>query len=220
MELLEQFNIIPRNKELYEHAFLHSSYCNEHHLANNYERLEFLGDKVLDLVISEYLYRKKDFEEGQMTKVRAGYVCENALYEYALSLKFNEYVKVGKGEENSGGKFRKAILADTFESFMGAVYLDQGLNKVKEIINKVIIPILENESEVFFNDYKSMLQELVQLDKRTVEYELVSQTGPAHSKTFTVVVRVDGINYGTGVAKTKKEAEQEAAHDALNKQAK
>lgn len=219
--LLARFNIEPRNKELYEQAFSHSSYCNEHSLNDNYERLEFLGDKVLDLIISEYLYRHMHLDEGQMTKMRASYVCESALYQFALSLDFNEYVKVGKGEEQSGGKYRKAILADTFEAFIGAVYLDQGLNKVKAFFNKVIVPLLDNDSDnEFFRDYKSLLQELVQTTQKSVIYEIVDQTGPAHNKTFTVVVKVDGLNYGTGTAKTKKEAEQEAARDALAKQAK
>jgi ribonuclease-3 len=189
-------------------------------MTDNYERLEFLGDKVLDLVISEYLYRYMGLNEGEMTKLRASYVCENALYEYALSLHFNEYIKVGRGEESSGGKLRKAILADTFEAFIGAVYLDQGLNKVKSIVNKVIVPIMKDQHKVFFSDYKSLLQELVQIDQKTVVYEVIDQSGPAHNKTFKVMVKVDGINYGEGTAKTKKEAEQEAARDALNKQAK
>lgn len=219
-KLLVELSIVPRNTLLYETAFTHSSYAYEHEGTVNYERLEFLGDAVLELVISDYLYSLKEIEEGQMTRMRASYVCENALYEFALSLNFNEYVKLGHGEAQSGGKFRKAILADVFEAFLGAVYLDQGINKVKEIVKKVIIPTMEKEDEYAFKDYKTMLQELVQVEKRVVTYDLINEIGPPHNKTFTVAVIVDGIKYGEGTAKSKKQAEQDAALDALKKQAK
>lgn len=218
--LLKKFNIIPNDITLYQRAFVHSSYAYEHDMIPNYERLEFLGDAVLELIMSDYLYNTQEFEEGQMTRMRAAYVCEGALYEYALSLKFNEYVKLGHGEEQSGGKFRKAILADVFEAFIGAIYLDQGIGKVKEIINMAVVPMIESEDEYFFKDYKTMLQELVQIDQRVVVYELVREVGPPHNKTFTVIVKVDGIKFGEGTAKSKKQAEQEAALDALKKQAK
>jgi ribonuclease-3 len=218
--LLEKFKIVPKNIDLYHRAFVHSSYAYEHDMIPDYERLEFLGDAVLELVMSDYLYNSQNLEEGQMTRMRAAYVCENAFYEYALSLNFNEYVKLGHGEEQSGGKFRKAILADVFEAFIGATYLDQGLDKVKEIINTVVIPKIESENEYFFKDYKTMLQELVQVEKRVVVYDLIKEVGPPHDKTFTVVVKVDGIKFGEGTAKSKKQAEQEAALDALKKQAK
>lgn len=218
--LLEKFKIVPKNIELYRRAFVHSSYAYEHEMIPNYERLEFLGDAVLELVMSDYLYNSQNLEEGQMTRMRAAYVCENALYEYALSLNFNDFVKLGHGEEQSGGKFRKAILADVFEAFIGATYLDQGLDKVKEIIDEIVIPKIESENEYFFKDYKTMLQELVQVEKRVVVYDLIKEVGPPHDKTFTVVVKVDGIKFGEGTAKSKKQAEQEAALDALKKQAK
>ncbi len=217
MEILKRLNIRPNNISIYEQAFSHSSYCNEHGLKDNYERLEFLGDSVLDLVISEYLYISKNLEEGKMTKLRAAYVCENALYEYAIKLNFNEYIKVGKGEESSGGKFRKAILADTFEAFLGAIYIDQGLEKVKEFIFNKIIPIIENPDTDFFVDYKSLLQEIVQTNQKAIEYEIIKQVGPPHNKIFTIAVLVGGIKLGIGIASSKKQAEQEAAKDALNK---
>jgi ribonuclease-3 len=220
MKLFEKFGIMPHNTNLYNTAFTHSSYAYENDGVSNYERLEFLGDAVLELVISDYLYNTENIGEGQMTRMRASYVCENALYEYALSLEFNKYVRLGHGEKQSGGAFRKAILADVFEAFLGATYLDQGLDKVKEIINLAVIPLIEREDDYLFKDYKTMLQELVQIDKRTVVYELVKEIGPPHDKTFTVVVKVDGIVFGEGSAKSKKEAEQVAALDALKKQAK
>jgi ribonuclease-3 len=219
MKLLEELNIEPRDISLYERAFMHTSYCNENNLKDSYERLEFLGDKVIDLIVSEYLYRHMYIEEGEMTKIRAAYVCENALYEYALKLNFNEYAKVGKGEEASGGKFRKAILADMFEAFVGAVYLDQGLNIAKRFVNNTIISNM-NENNEYFKDYKSVFQEQVQTDNRCIEYVVISESGPSHDKTFTVEVRVDGITFGKGIGSNKKEAEQDAARDALEKQVK
>lgn len=220
MKLLDKYNIKTNNKEIYDTAFSHSSYCNENNIKEDYQRLEFLGDKVLDLIMSDYLYHQTNFEEGKMTKIRSMYVCENALYEYALLLDFPEYVKVGKGEEQSGGKKRKAILADMFESFLGAVYLDQGYLKAKEIVYDVVIPFIQKTPEIFFMDYKSKLQELVQTDKKSVDYILVKEEGPSHDRTFTINVVVEGIVLGTGIAKTKKDAEQAAAKEALDKQAK
>ena len=220
MKLLEKYNINTNNIEIYDTAFSHSSYCNENNIKEDYQRLEFLGDKVLDLIMSDYLYHQTSFEEGKMTKIRSMYVCENALYEYALLLDFPEYVKVGKGEEQSGGKKRKAILADMFESFLGAVYLDQGYLKAREIVYDVVIPFIQKTPEIFFMDYKSRLQELVQTDKKSVDYILVNEEGPSHDRTFTMNVVVEGIVLGTGIAKTKKDAEQAAAKEALDKQAK
>lgn len=220
MELLNRFNIKTDNLDIYDTAFSHSSYCNENNLKEDYQRLEFLGDKVLDLIMSDYLYNTTNYEEGRMTKIRSMYVCENALYEYALLLDFPKYVKVGKGEELSGGKTRKATLADMFESFLGAVYLDQGYKKTKEIVYEVVIPFIKEKPETFFMDYKSNLQELVQTTKKSVNYVIVNEEGPAHDRTFTAQAIVDGIILGEGTAKSKKEAEQEAARHALEKQAK
>ncbi len=219
MKLLDRFNIKTNNMHIYDTAFSHSSYCNEHHIKDDYQRLEFLGDKVLDLIMSDYLYNTTCYEEGKMTKIRSMYVCENALYEYAMLLDFPSYAKVGKGEEANGGKFRKATLADMFESFLGAVYIDQGYVKAREIVYEVVIPFIKEKPETFFMDYKSVLQEMVQTTKKSVTYELVKEEGPAHDRTFTMNAVVDGIVMGTGTAKSKKEAEQRAAHHALEKKA-
>lgn len=216
MELLEKLGIKTNQPELYETALTHTSYANENHV-ESYERLEYLGDAVLELIMSEYLYKKTHEVEGVMTKLRSHYVCENALYEYSLRLGYNEYLKLGHGEEESGGKYRKAIVADIFESMLGAMYLDQGLDFVKKFMNQHIIPVMKSDSLNFFDDYKSKLQELVQTDKKSLDYELVSESGPAHQKEFTVVVKIDHVIYGTGTAHSKKEAEQEAARDAINK---
>ena len=216
MELLKKLGIETKHPEIYETALTHTSYANEHRV-ESYERIEYLGDAVLELIMSEYLYKNTNEVEGVMTKLRSHYVCENALYEYSRLLGYNEYLRLGHGEEESGGKYRKAIVADIFESMLGAMYLDQGLDFVKKFMDQHIIPVMKSDSLNFFDDYKSKLQELVQTDKKSLEYELVSESGPAHKKEFTVVVKIDNVIYGTGTAHSKKEAEQEAARDAINK---
>ena len=217
--MLKKYNLDLSNP-LYERAFTHSSYVNEVKKDEDYERLEFLGDKVLDFIISEYLYVNNHFTEGEMTKLRASYVCENALYEYSTKLELNSKLKLGKGEEATGGRNRKAIVADIFEAFLAATYLIYGIEKVKEIVYDVVVPYIENETDLFLNDYKSVLQELVQADKESIKYILINEEGPAHNKTFTSEVRVDDIVLGVGVASSKKESEQMAAKEALEKQAK
>lgn len=216
-ELFKVLKIKPNNLNLYQLAFSHSSYVNEKHLKADYERLEFLGDAVLDLVMSDYLYNHYDIKEGDMTKIRANYVCENACFTYASNLNFSKFIKVGHGEELEGGRFKKVILADIFEAFMGAIYLDLGYEEVRRVILEIITPYIEDKNTVFFSDYKSSLQELVQTDQRSVHYELIEEVGPAHQKTFTMAVKIDNIVYGIGTAGSKKEAEQEAAKSALEK---
>lgn len=216
MEILDKLGITPNNIKLYERAFTHTSYANEEN-QESYERLEYLGDAVLELVVSEYLYKNTEYKEGEMTKLRSGYVCENANFEYAMELKLNEYIRLGHGEEESGGRTRKAIVADVFESFIAAIFLDQGLEAAKKFIYSIVIPKIEDKSLDLFNDYKSVLQELMQTEKRSLVYEVVDEYGPSHNKTFTVVVKIDDIVYGTGTAHSKKEAEQIAASDALKK---
>jgi ribonuclease-3 len=216
MKVLEKFGIETSHESLYEKAFTHTSYANEHD-KESYERLEYLGDAVLELIMSEYLYKNTEYQEGEMTKLRSHYVCENALYEYSIRLGLNEFLLLGKGEEETGGRNRKAIVADIFEAFMGAIYLDKGLETVKKFIYSNIIPLVESGEINFFNDYKSILQEYVQTDKRSLEYVVVKEEGPAHNKTFEVVVKIDDIIYGRGSAHSKKEAEQEAAKDVLKK---
>ena len=216
MDLLEKLEIPYKNIKLYETALTHTSYANENGV-KSYERLEYLGDAVLELIISEYLYKNTEYEEGKMTKYRSHYVCENANFEYSTRLGLNEYLRLGHGEEEQGGKYRKAIVADIFESFIGAIYLDLGYEEVKKFIYKHIIPLIEDKTVDFFDDYKSVLQELVQTDKKSLEYVIVDESGPAHDKTFTVEVKIDNIVYGKGQAHSKKEAEQQAAFDALKK---
>ena len=217
MEILKKLEIPYKNTTLYKRALTHTSFANEHN-TESYERLEYLGDAILEFIMSEYLYKNSDFKEGKMTKLRSHYVCESALYEYSLLLGLNEYIRFGNGQI-SNGKYCKAIVADVFESFIAAMYLDIGITEVKKFIYKHVIPLIENNSLDFFTDYKSILQELVQTDQKSLEYIVTKESGPSHDKEFEVDVIVENIVYGTGVGKTKKEAEQNAAKSALDKMA-
>ncbi|MBQ4634019.1 MAG: ribonuclease III [Bacilli bacterium] len=216
MDLFSKYKIRTKNKEIYIRALTHTSYANEANTIS-YERLEYLGDAVLELIMSEYLYNNTNYSEGEMTKIRANYVCEEALYNYSLKLELNSFLLLGVGEEENGGRLRKAIVADIFEAFIGAMFLDKGIEVVKKFIYKHVIPIIEESKMSFLNDYKSTLQEYVQTDKKSLEYAIISETGPAHNKEFTSVVKIDGRVYGMGTARSKKEAEQAAAADALAK---
>ena len=219
-KLFEKLNIKPNDKTIYKIAFSHSSYANEHKAKQDYERLEFLGDAILDMIVSEYLYLNKRENEGEMTKVRSSYVCENALFEYAKDLELSQYIKVGHGELMEDGKHKKAIVADTFEALLAAIYLDLGFTTVRRVALDIIIPYMEDQDISFFNDYKSALQEYVQAEQDSISYELVSEDGPSHDREFTISVMIDGISYGTGKGSSKKDAEQEAARVALEKVAK
>ena len=212
-EFLKRWNIEIKNKKLYETALSHSSFANEHHKKQDYERLEFLGDAVLELVISDYLYKNGFEKEGKMTKLRSSYVCEKALYQYMKDLNLIKYIKVGNGEASD---IKESIIADIFESIMAVIYLEEGFEKAKEVILDIIVPYIKNPKVTFFNDYKSRLQEALQSDKKSFSYETIDESGPAHDKLFTVVVKVDNIVFGKGIASSKKEAAQIAAREALN----
>ncbi len=213
-ELLCKLDISTDREDMYLTALTHTSYSNEHNNCDNYERLEFLGDAVLELVVSDYLFNAKHLEEGSMTKMRACYVCEAALYDYALKLEFPKYVRVGEGI-----KLNDTILADMFEAFVGALYVDKGFFVSRKFILDMVVPYVKKGVN-FLQDYKSKLQELVQTYKKSVYYDIVKESGPAHDKTFECVVKVDDIVMGHGVASSKKGAEQQAAKEALSKQAK
>lgn len=213
MNFLERFNIKLKNKKLLSIAFTHSSYANEHRGCEDYERLEFLGDAVLEVVTSEYFYLYTDYKEGQMTKLRANYVCEHALATYAREIGIDKEIKLGHGQVHN---LNDTIIADVFEAVVGAIYLDQGFDVVKSYIEQIIIPYIKKEMD-FNADYKTKLQELVQTDRKSLEYEVVNEYGEAHKKVFEVVVKIDDIIYGRGKGSSKKEAEQRAALDAYNK---
>ena len=217
MKIFKTLGLNPTNINLYYEAFTHTSYSNENPSFANYERLEFLGDAILEFILSEYLYKERQLPEGVMTRMRSRYVCEEALSTYARDLKFERDIKLGGSELESGPN--DTIMADVFEAFIAATYLDQGLEYTKDMVLKIIVKYIDKNID-FLHDYKSTLQELVQTDKKSVIYEIVSETGPAHDKTFVCDVIVDGIVLGRGTGSSKKQAEQEAARIALSKQAK
>ncbi len=215
MKIFKRIDLNPINMNLYLEAFTHTSYSNENPSYVSYERLEFLGDAILEFVVSEYLYKERHLEEGIMTKMRASYVCEKALSTYAKELKLEEDIKLGGCETVPND----TILADVFEAFVAALYLDQGMDYVKKFILDTVTKYIKDGVD-FLQDYKSKLQELVQTDKQSVTYEVIKEEGPSHNKTFTVEVKVDDIVMGIGKGSSKKAAEQEAAKNALEKQAK
>lgn len=211
MDFLNKYKINIKNKELLLEALTHTSYANEHN-TKSYERLEFLGDAVLQLIISRYLYENYKLSEGEMSKKRASYVCEEALIEYAKDIDYIPYIRVGNGIV----ELPDNIIADIFEAILGVIYLDQGISVAENYIYQVIIPYIKNNT-IFLKDYKSALQELTQTDKKSLEYILISEIGPAHDKEFSVEVRIDNMVFGKGVGKSKRQAEQEAAKDAFRK---
>ncbi len=217
IELEKSIGYTFKNKELLKVALTHSSYANEHQVECN-ERLEYLGDAVLDLCMSCYLYDNIQLNEGVLTKTRAKAVCEEALNVYAEKIKLNTYLFLGNGEIQNGGRNRPAIIADAFEAMLGAVLLDSNFETVYDVVKRIVLPFFNVVTQ--FKDYKSTFQEKVQADKRTLHYEIVKDEGPANDKTYEAVVYMDDILMGRGVGKTKKEAEQNAAKAALKKEAK
>ena len=217
IELEKSIGYTFKNKDLLKVALTHSSYANEHQVECN-ERLEYLGDAVLDLCMSCYLYDNIQLNEGVLTKTRAKAVCEEALNVYAEKIKLNTYLFLGNGEIQNGGRNRPAIIADAFEAMLGAVLLDSNFETVYDVVKRIVLPFFNVVTQ--FKDYKSTFQEKVQADKRTLHYEIVKDEGPANDKTYEAVVYMDDILMGRGVGKTKKEAEQNAAKAALKKEAK
>ena len=215
MKFLNKFNITINNEDLLWEAVTHKSYSNENN-TKNYERLEFLGDSILNMIVSEYLIENYNLEEGDMSKVRATYVCENALCEYAKVVGYVPYIRLGKGLMHD---LKPSIIADVFEAVVAVIYLEHGFDVAKKYIYEVVIPAIVAEKH-FYTDYKTALQEMVHTNKKSLEYVVVNEEGPAHDRIFTVDVIVDGIVFGTGVGKSKKDAEQKAAYDAFSKQAK
>ncbi len=202
---------------LLKHALMHSSYTNEKHLPKYQcnERLEFLGDAVLELVSSEFLFLENTKEpEGKLTKTRASMVCEPSLAFCARDIELGSYLLLGKGEEATGGRTRESVTSDAMEALIGAIYLDGGFANAKEFIHKFILSDLENK-KLFF-DSKTILQEIVQADmSQPITYRLLKEEGPDHNKSFYVEVFIGEVNYGTGKGRTKKAAEQQAAYQAI-----
>lgn len=215
MNLFEKFNIIPNNPELYEIAFTHGSYGVQQNIDYSYERLEFLGDSVLSLIVSEYLFKKfPTYDEGHLSKLRANYVCQRALIHYSHELGLDKYLKVSTEDDSISHNEILSITADIFESFLGAIFLDQGMDFAKEYISKIIFQYID-EGRIFFFDYKSTIKEYGDAEEVSVEYKIVDEFGVPHDKTFIVSILIDGKEFGFGKGKSKKEAEQLAAKNAI-----
>lgn len=208
-----------KDKKLLEIALTHSSYANEKRKESN-ERLEFLGDSVLSVIVSSYLFKKLDkINEGDLTKIRASLVCEQALAEFSKKISLSDYIMLGKGEEMTGGRKRASIISDAFEAVLAAIYLDGGIETAQKWVMNVMKDKLgEALMGRTYKDYKTMLQEAVQHgDSGRVTYNTVKETGPDHNKYFEVEVLIDGVVQNVGVGTSKKEAEQNAAKTALDK---
>lgn len=206
-----------RDRSILETALTHSSYANEHK-CKSYERLEFLGDSVLGFVTAEYLFSQfPNLPEGQLTKTRAALVCEKSLCAFSKSLRVGSFLRLSHGERNSGGRERPSILADVFESTTAAIYRDSGdLEEARKFILRFIVPAAKNQSQKPFKDYKTTLQEIIQQNpEEQLEYVLTGESGPDHDKHFTVEVHLNSNVIGKGGGKSKKEAEQQAAREAL-----
>lgn len=220
MDVLKRFNIVPNDVRLFEHAFSHSSFVNE--IRGNYkdyERIEFIGDGVLDLIVADLIYKAHPtMDQGLMSKLRANLVRRESLAKYARKFGFGEAILLGNGEKLNGGSNLDKILEDVFESFIGAIYLDQGFEFVYKIVKNIFINDVNNYSEEEITDYKSRLQEYVQADTREcVYYRVIKECGTSQDKRFTVEVSWDGNVWGVGSGQSKKKAEQNAAKDALSK---
>jgi len=206
-----------KDKSLLVRAMTHSSYANEKKLEKqeSNERLEFLGDAVLELAISEYLFlNSPKLSEGELTKTRASLVCEPALAFCAKGIDLGCYLYLGKGEESTGGRGRDSIISDSLEALIGAIYMDGGFTKAKEFIEVYVLKDLENKK--LFYDSKTILQELAQANgEERILYQLIKEEGPDHEKVFTVEVKMGNKILGRGIGKTKKSAEQEAAYNAI-----
>jgi len=217
--LQERAGVKFRNVSLLRQAFTHTSYVNEQRgsRVEHNERLEFLGDAVLQLTVSEALYRMyPDRPEGELTRLRAAIVCEPSLVRFAEALEFGQVVLLGKGEEQTGGRSRPSLLADAFEAFVGALYLDQGLVEVNRFLNEHLFAHLPKEGQAPIKDHKTELQERVQhLGLGTLDYRILEERGPAHDREFVVEVRIGERRLGQGAGRSKKEAEQQSAAQAL-----
>ncbi|MBQ7504033.1 MAG: ribonuclease III [Ruminococcus sp.] len=207
------------NRKLLQQALTHSSYANEHRGRNikHNERLEFLGDAVLSIVVADYIYANcPDLPEGELTKLRSALVCEKALYKFGKMIKLGSFLYFSKGEKNGGGADRPSIVADAFEAVIAAIYLDGGMEPAKKHILRFVVPEINNQNQKPFKDYKTTLQEIVQKNPgEKIEYILTSESGPDHNKHFVFEVHLNSNVIGKGGGRSKKEAEQNAAREAL-----
>ncbi|OQD57987.1 ribonuclease III [Methanobrevibacter arboriphilus JCM 13429 = DSM 1125] len=217
MKILDKFNIIPNNPKLFNMAFMHKSYGVKHNISYDYERLEFLGDAVLSMIVSDYLYKKyKNIGEGDLTKLRSNYVCETALANYSHELGLTNMIKLELDDNKVSINEIFSISADVFESLLGAIYLDQGIEKTREFLSQTVFPAIDEEI-IFFTDFKSKIKEYGDANELNVEYKLIEEYGAPHDKTFVIGILVDNEEIGVGTGKSKKEAEQIAAQKAIEK---
>lgn len=222
-QFLQIMEIPYHDINIFIEAFTHPSYANENKLKNHdYERLEFLGDAVLQYHVSRHIYDLyPDLPEGRLTKLRAKLVREESLARFARELDLGSLIFLGAGEINNGGRDRDSVLADIFEAFIGAVCYDCGYEYVEKMLDKTLYKHVEDVNYDEITDFKTRLQELIQADQRkTVTYELISATGPSNNPIFEMAVKMDDMVLGVGIGSSKKRAEQKAAKDALNKLAK
>lgn len=219
MKTLEQkINYTFKNENYLHRALCHSSYANENKLEEgSNERLEFLGDAVLSIIVSEHIFKNyTHLPEGDLTKIRASLVCEKALSGFAREIDLGNALLLGKGEQNNGGKERPSILCDAFEALIAAIYLDGGIEPASEFVLHFVERELKNHNMGVFVDYKTTLQEVIQKNpEERVEYVLIEETGPDHNKSFTVDVMLNSNRIGRGIGRSKKQAEQLAAKEAL-----
>ncbi len=216
-ELMERIQYTFRDIRLLQTALTHPSYAHEgnRNIKDN-QRLEFLGDSVLGMAAAEYLYKNHKGQEGELTKLRAAVVCEKALCSYARQLELGRYLYLGKGERMSGGDQRPSILADAFEAVIAAIYLDGGMEAAKTFVLPFLKQEIQNQRDAKFRDYKTMLQEIIQQNpEEQLTYVLTGESGPDHNKKFVVDVLLNSNVVGTGQGRSKKEAEQQAARQAL-----
>ena len=216
--LMDALGYTFQNPRLLENALTHSSFANERKAGayKSNERLEFLGDSVLGMVTAVYLFHKENGPEGELTKLRAALVCEKALCSYARELELGRYLLLGRGEARTGGADRPSILADAFEAVTAAIYLDGGMEAARDFLLPFLKKELSNHRRLHFKDYKTTLQEIVQQNpEEKLEYVLTGESGPDHSKQFVVEVHLNSNVIGTGRGRSKKEAEQQAAREAL-----
>lgn len=215
--LMEALGYRFRDETLLCQALIHSSYANEGQrgLQSN-ERLEFLGDSVLGLTAAVYLFNREKGPEGELTKLRAAVVCEQALFSYAQKLHLGEWLLLGKGERQHGGAERPSIVADAFEAVTAAIYLDGGMEPARQFLLPFLEQEASNQRRAHFKDYKTQLQEIVQQNPgETLRYVLTGESGPDHDKQFTMEVHLNSNVIGRGRGRSKKDAEQKAAHEAL-----
>ena len=217
-DLQEAIGYSFNNPALLTEALTHSSYAHEQHKNMKYnERLEFLGDAVLSIVVSDYIYNHcPNLPEGELTKLRASLVCEKSLYDFARQIDLGVYLRLSNGERRNGGANRPSIVSDAFEALIAAIYLDGGMEPAKQHILHFVIPEIENHKHHSFKDYKTSLQEIIQKNPgERLEYRLVGSSGPDHNKHFKVEVLLNSNVVGRGGGRSKKEAEQQAAREAL-----